>query len=320
MKSKLLQIFLENEGNYVSGESISDTLGCSRTAVWKHVEDLRKNGYEVEAAPRKGYRITHIPNLLSEPEIKAGLKTVTIGKEIIYKTSLTSTQELAHRIANEGAEEGTLIVADEQTGGKGRLGRSWYSPIGTGIWMSVIVRPEIPPQKAPQLTLLTAVAVLRGMKEATGTECEIKWPNDILYEGKKIVGILTEMQAEPDQVHSIIIGVGINVNQQQFPPELEQIATSLRQIQNKELKRSVVIQRVLEEFEQLYLEYIENGFSFIKKLWEVHSITIGKRITARTVSNTLEGMAKGITDDGVLLLEDDSGQVHHIYSADIKIK
>ena len=133
MKSKLLQIFLENEGNYVSGESISDTLGCSRTAVWKHVEDLRKNGYEVEAAPRKGYRITHIPNLLSEPEIKAGLKTVTIGKEIIYKTSLTSTQELAHRIANEGAEEGTLIVADEQTGGKGRLGRSWYSPIGTGI-------------------------------------------------------------------------------------------------------------------------------------------------------------------------------------------
>lgn len=191
---------------------------------------------------------------------------MTIGKEIIYKTSLTSTQELAHRIANEGAEEGTLIVADEQTGGKGRLGRSWYSPIGTGIWMSVIVRPEIPPQKAPQLTLLTAVAVLRGMKEATGTECEIKWPNDILYEGKKIVGILTEMQAEPDQVHSIIIGVGINVNQQQFPPELEQIATSLRQIQNKELKRSVVIQRVLEEFEQLYLEYIENGFSFIKKI------------------------------------------------------
>ena len=186
--------------------------------------------------------------------------------------------------------------------------------------MSVIVRLEIPPQKAPQLTLLTAVAVLRGMKEATGTECEIKWPNDILYEGKKIVGILTEMQAEPDQVHSIIIGVGINVNQQQFPPELEQIATSLRQIQNKELKRSVVIQRVLEEFEQLYLEYIENGFSFIKKLWEVHSITIGKRITARTVSNTLEGMAKGMTDDGVLLLEDDSGQVHHIYSADIKIK
>lgn len=320
MKSKLLQILIDHQGTYVSGETISNHLGCSRTAVWKHIEDLRKNGYELEAAPRKGYRITYIPNLLSDSEIKAGLETEFIGNDIVFKRSLNSTQELAHRLATDGAKEGTVVVADEQTGGKGRLGRTWFSPIGSGIWMSLIVRPEIPPQQAPQLTLLTAVAVVRGIKEATNIDCEIKWPNDILYEGKKLVGILTEMQAEPDQVHSIIIGVGVNVNQAAFPNELDSLATSLRIITGKEIKRSIVIQKIFEHFEKLYVEYLNSGFLMIKKMWEVYTVTLGKRISARTVSKTIEGYAKGINDEGVLLLEDDNGEINYIYSADIEIK
>jgi BirA family transcriptional regulator, biotin operon repressor / biotin---[acetyl-CoA-carboxylase] ligase len=318
MRSKLLQMLLDCQGEFVSGEAISNYLGCSRTAVWKHIEELRKAGYKLEAAPRKGYRIIHQPNLLTESEIKAGLATKFLGKEVIYEKSTTSTQEIAHKLANSGVKEGTIVVADEQVGGKGRLGRPWYSPIGTGIWLSMILKPKIPPQQAPQLTLLTAVAVIRGIRAVTGLQCDIKWPNDILLEGKKLVGILTEMQADPDQIHSVIIGIGINVNQLTFPDEINEIATSLRLIKQEEINRASVIKSVMEHFEQLYELFLAEGFLPIKKMWEAHAITIGRNIIARSISGSIQGFAKGITDDGVLLLEDDLGVIHKIYSADIE--
>lgn len=318
MRSKLLQMLMGQQGKFVSGEAISNYLGCSRTAVWKHIEELRKAGYKVEAIPRKGYRVIHQPNLLTKSEIKAGLTTKYIGKNVVYEQSVSSTQEIAHRIASDGAEEGTVVVADEQLGGKGRLGRPWFSPIGTGIWMSLILKPKIPPQQAPQLTLLTAVAVIRGIKEKTGLHCDIKWPNDILLNGKKLVGILTEMQADPDQIHSVIIGIGINVNQNSFPEEIIDIATSLKIEKGEEINRASVMQSIMAQFEQLYELFLADGFLPIKQMWEAHAITIGRRITARTITNSIQGYAKGITDDGVLLLEDDFGTLHKIYSADIE--
>ncbi|RXJ03977.1 biotin--[acetyl-CoA-carboxylase] ligase [Anaerobacillus alkaliphilus] len=317
MRSELLQMLLDHQGNFVSGEAISQHLGCSRTAVWKHIEELRKAGYKLEAAPRKGYRIIHQPNLLTENEIKAGLKTNYIGKHVVYEKSVSSTQEIAHRLAREKVAEGTIVVADEQVGGKGRLGRAWFSPIGTGIWMSMILKPKIPPQRAPQLTLLAAVAVIRGIHAATGLHCDIKWPNDILLKGKKLVGILTEMQADPDQIHSVIIGIGINVNQKNFPDEIKEIATSLSLEKGEDVNRALVMQSIMAEFEQLYELFLKDGFLPIKQMWEAHATTIGRRITARTVSGAIEGFAKGITEDGVLLLEDDFGTIHKIYSADI---
>ncbi|MBU8907275.1 biotin--[acetyl-CoA-carboxylase] ligase [Desertibacillus haloalkaliphilus] len=321
MRTKLLQMLIENEGQFVSGEKLSKHLGCSRTAVWKHIEELRKAGYELEAAPRRGYRITKKPNAITADEISVHLNTETIGQEIQYYETVTSTQEIAHRLAQDGAREGTVVVADEQTGGKGRLGRVWHSPIGTSISMSLILRPSIPPQQAPQLTLLAAVSVVRGIQAATGIECEIKWPNDILLDGKKVVGILTELQSEPDRVHSVIIGIGINVNhrKEQFPSEIREIATSLGIEKGEEIARADVIRSVFEEFETLYQRYLNEGFKPIKQLWESHAISLGKQIKASTVQNVLYGVATGITDDGVLLLEDEEGTVHKIYSADIEL-
>lgn len=319
MRSKLLQMLMDRPGEFVSGESISNFLGCSRTTVWKHIEELRKSGYMLEAAPRKGYRIVHQPNLVTENEIKAGLATKFIGKQVHYQKSVTSTQEVAQRLTNDKVSEGTLVIADEQVGGRGRLGRPWHSPIGTGISMSLILKPKIPPQQAPQLTLLTAVAVIRGIEEATGIQCDIKWPNDILINEKKLVGILTEMQADLDQIHSVIIGIGINVNQVSFPEELKEIATSLRLEKGEEVNRANLIKRILENFEQLYEIFINEGFLKIKTIWEAHAITIGRMITATTMKGSIKGWANGITDDGVLLLEDELGTIHKIYSADIEL-
>ena len=213
----------------MSGQALADIAGCSRTAVWKHIEELRKEGFEFEAVKKKGYRILKAPDRVSEDAIHQGLKSKIIGRVIDYKESVPSTQKIAHSLAQEGAVEGTTVVADEQTEGRGRLLRSWHSPKGTGIWMSIILKPQLPPQKAPQFTLIAAVAVVQAIEEVCGLSPEIKWPNDILLNGRKVTGILTELQAEADKINSIIIGIGMNVNQkaEDFPEELRTIATSL---------------------------------------------------------------------------------------------
>lgn len=322
VKEKLVDMLMNSEDSFVSGEKISKHLGCSRTAVWKHIEELRKSGYKVEAVPRKGYRLLQSPNTILPHDVKAQLKTKKFGQAITYYESVTSTQEIAHRLAQDGAEEGHIVLADEQTKGKGRLGRTWISPMGTSISMSLILRPKIPPQQAPQLTLLAAVSVVLGIKETTGLSCQIKWPNDILLNGKKIVGILTEIQSEPDTIHSVIVGIGINVNHrlEQFSSEIRNIATSLAIESGKEVQRALLIANILFELEKLYEQYLQEGFAPIKKLWEASAINMGKEITARTFNGTISGIAKGITDDGVLLLEDNHGKIHSIYSADIEIK
>lgn len=322
MKEQLVDLLINSNSEYVSGEKISQLLGCTRTAVWKHIEELRQNGYEVEAVPRKGYRLVKSPNTISPYDIKAYLHTNYIGQEITYYESVSSTQEIAHRLAQEGVKEGHVVISDEQTKGKGRLGRVWLSPMGTSISMSLILRPQIPPQQAPQLTLLTAVSVVLGIEKTTGLKCQIKWPNDILLNGKKLVGILTEMQAEPDTIHSVIIGIGINVNhrEEQFSSDLRNIATSLYIESGKEVSRAKLVANIFDEMERLYEQYLLEGFHVIKKLWEENAINMGKQITARTLKGSITGIAKGITDDGVLLLEDEEGTVHSIYSADIEIK
>lgn len=321
IRRTLLEMFTNSEDEYVSGQKISDMLGCSRTAVWKHIEDLRKEGYELEAVRKKGYRIVQKPNKVSENELRLGLHTNRIGQSIHYEETVDSTQKIAHRLAQEGAIEGTVVVAEEQTAGRGRLDRAWYSPKHTGVWMSIILRPALPPQRAPQLTLMAAVATVQAIQEVTAISPDIKWPNDILINGKKAVGILTEMQADSDRIHSVIIGLGINVNQQKehFAPAIQDIATSLKLESGKDINRALLMQTIFLKLEQLYDEYLTNGFKVIKLLWEAHAVSIGKHIIARTLTGTIEGFAKGITDDGVLLLEDAHGHIHQIHSADIEL-
>lgn len=322
VRKKLLDAFTDSKDEFLSGQYLADLIGCSRTAVWKHIEELRKEGFELEAVRRKGYRIVKTPQNVSADEIRLGLKTEFIGQNIHYEETVISTQKIAHRLSMENAPEGTLVIADEQLNGKGRLGRSWHSPKYTGVWMSIILRPNIPIGKAPQLTLLTAVAVVQAIQEETELEPQIKWPNDILLNGKKVTGILTELHAEADKIHSVIIGIGINVNQQQedFPEELHPVATSLSIASGgKKINRAALIRAALTRMEKLYLLYLEKGFEPIRLLWESYALSIGKMITARTLTGSIYGKALGITEDGVLRLEDQNGKIHHVYSADIEL-
>ncbi|WP_080845478.1 biotin--[acetyl-CoA-carboxylase] ligase [Cytobacillus gottheilii] len=320
LRMKMLDAFTQSGDEFVSGQHLADVLNCSRTAVWKHIEELRKEGFILEAVKRKGYRIIKAPKHFGADEIRFGLRTAILGKNIHYEESVDSTQRIASRHVLEGAPEGTIVIAEEQVAGRGRMDRSWHSPKYTGIWMSLILRPNIPPQKAPQLTLLTAVAIVQAMEEA-GLHPSIKWPNDILLNGKKVTGILTELQADADRIQAVIIGIGINVNQklEDYPEELQSIATSMSIEAGRELDRAHILQHVLYHLEKLYLLYLDKGFAPIKLLWESYAITIGKTVTARSISETIHGKALGITEEGVLLIEDETGEQHHIYSADIEL-
>lgn len=321
LRKDLLDAFTKADGAYLSGQHIAELIGCSRTAVWKHIGELRKEGFELEAVRRKGYRIVKTPEKITADELRLGLTTKFIGKNLHYEETVDSTQKIAHRLAYDDAPEGTVIIAEEQVSGRGRMARRWHSPKYTGIWMSIILRPNISLPKAPQLTLLTAVAIVQAIEELTGLLPEIKWPNDILIKGKKVTGILTELEAESDRINSIIIGIGINVNQtkEDFPSDLEQIATSLLLEKGEKVSRADLIKGIFTNLEKLYLLYLEEGFLPIKLLWESYAISIGKKITARTLTQSIIGKALGITDDGVLMIEDDHGNIHHVYSADIEL-
>jgi BirA family transcriptional regulator, biotin operon repressor / biotin---[acetyl-CoA-carboxylase] ligase len=321
IRKKLLDELSNNQDQYLSGQTLASTIGCSRTAIWKHIEELRKEGFELEAIRNKGYRIVKTTEGVTADEIRLGLKTKFLGQTIHYKETVDSTQRVAHRIAYEQGQEGTIVVAEEQISGRGRMDRKWHSPKFTGIWMSIILRPKIPLAKAPQLTLIAAVAVVQAIEELTVLTPQIKWPNDILINGKKMTGILTELQAEADQINSVIIGMGININHtlEDFPLELQGSATSIAIEQGSKISRATFIRAVLTHLEKLYLLFLDRGFYPIKLLWESYAISIGKEIKARTLTNVIEGKALGITDDGVLKLEDRTGEIHLIYSADIEI-
>lgn len=321
IRMKVLDAFTNAGETFLSGQHLADVIGCSRTAVWKHMEELRKEGFELEAVQRKGYRIVKTPEKITADEIRLGLRTSFIGRNIHYEDSVGTTQKIAHRLAYEDVPEGTVVIAEEQISGRGRMNRKWHSPKYTGIWMSLILRPNIPLTKAPQLTLLTAVSVVQAIEDLAGLTPEIKWPNDILLNGKKIAGILTELQAESDRIHSIIIGMGINVNQKltDLPLDLQKTASSLLIEKGEEISRASLIKSIFSQFEKLYSLYLDKGFLPIKLLWESYAISIGKQIKARTLLGTIEGKALGITDDGVLLIKDKDGVIHQIYSADIEL-
>lgn len=320
-RTRILDFLIEKQDTFISGHEMSEWLSLSRTAIWKHIEALRAEGYVIESQKKSGYRLMKKPDLLSAEEILAGLHTKRFAHSVHYEETMSSTQEIANMLAHNGAEEGTFVVTDEQTNGKGRLGRSWHSPKGLAISASLVLRPEIPPREAPQLTLLAAVSIVKGIKQATGLDCDIKWPNDILYRKKKLVGILTELQTGPDQVNAVLLGMGLNVNtsDSDFPSELRRKATSLRMEIGEKVNRAHLLQHILQEFEKLYDDYLQEGFRFVKLLWESYALGMGKIVQAQTLRGWLVGRAKEINDDGFLLLEDEKGEIHQVSSADIDL-
>lgn len=318
---QLIQIFEEKPGQFLSGEEISTKLHCSRTAIWKHIERLRQEGYEFEAVSRKGYRLTAKPEKLDVKEIAIRLQTLSLGRSIHYYDEVDSTQIVARNLTARGAEEGTLVIAEQQTAGRGRLGRKWHSPKGKGLWMSLVLKPRIPLHFTPQLTLLIAVALCRALRVVTALPIGIKWPNDLLIEGKKISGILLESSAEDENVQYVVAGVGISVNltPEDYPDdELRAKATSLAIETGSKLNRTEVLCQFLKELETLYALYHEQGFGPIKLLWEALSVSLNRPVTCQTPKGLQEGYAIGIDDSGALTVRLPDGSIAKWYSGDIQ--
>ncbi|WP_336771881.1 biotin--[acetyl-CoA-carboxylase] ligase [Paenibacillus sp. MMO-58] len=318
--NRLLELFEQNPGAYVSGEMISHELGVSRTAVWKQIKKLESLGYVFEASRRLGYKLVSPPDTLSVPKLISELKSKVFGSSIEWHEAVDSTQNLAQKLAEEGAPEGTLVIAEQQHNGRGRMGRGWVSPQGKGIWMSMVLRPSVPIHFAPQLTLLTAVALCRSLRRITSLPIGIKWPNDLLIEGKKISGILLESTAEEERLRYVIAGIGISVNLEKtdYPEEILEKVTSLRIANGGEgFDRITVISDFLQEWEQLYNLYLDKGFAPIITLWEALSVSLNRPARLITPQGTIDGVPIGLDASGALTVRKDDGSTVVVFSAEM---
>jgi BirA family biotin operon repressor/biotin-[acetyl-CoA-carboxylase] ligase len=317
---RILQILKEHQGEYVSGERLAETAGITRAAIWKQINQLREFGYLIESAPRRGYKLLDSTHALHPYELKSGLATKVFGQVIDYHEVVDSTNLRAKILARQGAPEGTVVLAEQQTQGRGRLGRVWAAKSGIGLWFSLILRPQVGTSELAVVTILTAVAMARAIYQATGIQVQVKWPNDLLYDGAKLVGILAELNGEMDQVRYLIIGIGLNVNHlpEDFPPELAGRATSLRQIKQTPVDRKAVLQHFLVEFEQQYALLGTGQLSGIIDYASGHSATLGRQVTVNQgFGRTLTGKAVDLDQDGSLWLETADGKRMRVFSGEI---
>ena len=315
-KRKILKTLYEKKDEYVPLERLVNETGKSQKEVENEFNTLEDEGYIINHS-KLGYRLIKTPNLLLPYEVKKDLKTDFIGHDIHYFKEVDSTNDVARYLAEEGAEEGTVVVAEIQNRGKGRRGKTWISPPG-GVWMSIILRPDIPPSKAPQLTLVTGVAVAETLKEELKLDVGIKWPNDILIGNKKVCGILTEVNASIDNVNYVIVGIGIDMNVEipLFPPNLQKDATSLKNELDTEINGAMLVQKFLLKFEDLYNQFKEGKFPEILSEWRLLSKTIGNNVEVRTRGKTVRGEAVGINKDGILILELEDGSLRKMISGE----
>ena len=323
MKKEILETLKKNKGNFISGEELSNQIGVSRTAIWKHIKQLKGEGYEIQSVSKKGYRLDVEPDTLDSKSLQPDMTTEIIGKHILHFESLDSTNNLAKKLAAEGAQEGTVIIAEEQISGRGRLGRQWVSPKGTGIWMSIILRPSIDPMEAPKITQLTAAAVATALRRETGCPAGIKWPNDIILEKRKVCGILTEMSSELDLVNYIIVGIGINVNVciEEFPEDVKNIATSLKACVGTEVSRKGIVLKILQEFETLYLDFIHTkSMNKSVEICKAFSVTLGNRVKVMSKDQVIIGEALDITHEGELIIRNEQGVEEKIISGEVSVR
>lgn len=323
MKKEILEALKQNKGRFISGEELSIKIGVTRTAIWKHIKQLKEDGYEIDAVSRRGYRLIQEPDTLELNELEIDIQTRLIGRNLIYYPSIDSTNNEAKKEAALGAPEGTVIIAEEQTGGRGRLGRHWVSPRGTGIWMSIILKPELEPAEAAKITQLTAAAVTTALRNVTGCEAGIKWPNDIIINKKKVCGILTEMSAELNSVNYIIVGIGINVNvdPEEFPHEVRTIATSIKESIGHEIYRKEIVLEILRIFEELYLDFLRTrSVAKSVEICKKYSVTLGNAVRIISKDKIIFGEALDLTEDGELLIRNEAGAIEKIISGEVSVR
>jgi len=314
MQEKIIDL-LKKKQDYISGEEISQRLKISRQALWKHIQELKEIGYDIVAVPHLGYQLVSSPDRLFPSEITRHLNTKFIGKKIYYFDSVASTMDIAVELGLKGSPEGALILAETQSKGRGRLGRIWSSPKYKGIYLSLILKPRILPNQASILTLLAAVGICEAIKEIIGLDTQIKWPNDILIHNKKLAGILTELNAEMDEVRFIVIGIGLNVNND--AKSLITGATSLKEQSKENINRVELLQQMLRQIEVNYLLFREKGSAPIIEKWRDYNITLGRRVKVFAHKEHIEGEAVDIDIDGGLLIRRDSGVTEKVMSGDI---
>jgi BirA family transcriptional regulator, biotin operon repressor / biotin---[acetyl-CoA-carboxylase] ligase len=309
-------------GTWVSGQSLGERLAMTRSAVWKQICALKEEGYVIESSPRKGYRFCEVPDRLLIREIREGLATRTLGQgDIRYYRQTDSTNLRAREMAAQGFPEGTLVVAEEQTQGRGRLGRHWFSPPLQGIYASLILRPAIPPHEAPRMTLLSSVAVAEAILGLTPLAVKIKWPNDILVGGRKIAGILTEISAGMDTVDHMIVGLGLNVNipADAFPREIHHPATSILAETGVFSSRIKLLHRCLECYESYYDIFKTKGFDPVMDRWKSLTEMMGRRVMVQMVGGRHVGKVSHFDQEGFLVLRDDRGESIRIFSGDVTL-
>lgn len=314
MKTQILK-YLKTSNSFVSGEEISRALKMSRTAVWKHIKQLRSDGFSIEAVSRHGYRLMSEPDKLFPDAVKEDLGTKIFGEKIVYFNSVDSTMNVASKMALEGAEEGVVVCAETQTKGRGRLGRDWVSPKGQGIYFSTIFRPRMALAEASSLTLVFAVAVCQAIRTATGLKAMIKWPNDILLEQKKVAGILTELNAETDRINFIVLGVGINVHG--ALPSFLKDAACLEKTSPQMISRTALFQEILRQIEEYYVLFTKKGFGPIAETWRDLSATLGTKVKIVELNKTTEGKAVDIDEHGALLIKERNGNIVRKISGDV---
>ena len=318
-KEDILRLLRSSPSGYVSGADLASMLGVSRTAIWKQVKALEREGFGIEAVPSKGYRLTGSPDRINADELRLLRAHRTMGREIVYRTETVSTNTLAMELAQQNAPEGTVVIAERQTAGRGRLGRSWISPTGN-LLVSVILRPAIPTHKAPLITLMGAVAVVSALRGAAGVGAGIKWPNDILIGGRKVCGLLTELSAEPDRVRHVVLGIGLNTNlrMKDLPEDVRVAATSLSEETGADVDRTALVAELLEQLDRWYNRFLTDEPAVLAA-WRDESVTLGRRVRVQGAAERIDGMARDIDKEGRLVVQLDDGTLRQVAAGDVTI-
>lgn len=319
-KEQILQKLRASAGSYLSGESLSEEFDISRTTVWKHINALRAEGYAISSVTNRGYCLQEEPDILTAESIRASLPTRVIGQNLVVLPVTDSTNNEAKRMALLGAPHGTVVIAEEQTGGKGRLGRAWRSPPGRGLWFSLLLRPHCSPQQASRMTLLAGLVICRTLRKVAGVPAKVKWPNDVVIGSRKICGILTEMGAEMEQVEYVVIGPGVNIHEGSYPDDIRERAITLEEATGKKWNRAYLMRLFLEEFEHILDENQKNGLQTLLPAYRDLCVTLGRTVYCDRGGTELRGTAVDITEEGELVVETETGERAIIYSGEVSVQ
>lgn len=320
MKKEILRI-LKRNSEYVSGQELCTHLGVSRTAIWKVMNQLKEEGYLIDSISNKGYKLLRVPDILSSEEIESQMDTKVFGRKVIYLDEIDSTNVYARKIGEERESHGTLVVAGRQTHGKGRRGRDWDSPKGTGIWMSLILKSDLKPTKASMITLIAGLSVCKVTRQLYGVKALIKWPNDIVIGRKKICGILTEMSTEIDYINYLVVGIGINVSTMEFPENIKEKATSIKRECNTLVNRSEFIARIMKEFELNYNIFMKTyDLSSLQREYNEYLVSKDKEVVIIEKDQQYEGIALGINKEGELLVRTKDGRERNVFSGEVSVR